>query len=211
MSTEPSKDLDFETADFQDQGSAAACVVCKTPIHAAYWEANGQLVCERCRHALEQEFGGEVSAGLYLRAAVLGGGAALLGAIGWLAITFFSGYELGIIAIAIGWLVGKAVSIGTKRRGGPPARAMAVGFSYLAIISQYLVVETLREGGLDHGFLAAFGRALIGPFTEGFSNILGIAILGFGLFQAWQTSAPVSLEIKGPFRLSQHQEAEGVG
>lgn len=210
MSTEPSKDLDFETADFQDQGQAtASCVVCKTPIATSYWEANGQLVCERCRHALEQEFGGKVGAGLYLRGALLGGGAALVGAIGWNVMREELKSEWGIIAIAIGWLVGKAVSIGTRRRGGPPARAMALGFAYLAMTSPYLLGELL--GAPPGEEAAAFGRALIGPFTEGFSNIIGIAILAFGLLQAWQTSAPVSLEIRGPFRLNRHQEADGVG
>lgn len=204
-------DIDFDTAQFDEQ-AAAPCVVCKNELSGAYWEVNGQLVCERCYRANEAEFQGGADATLYARGFALGLGAAFLGAVGWLLILVFSGYQLGIVAIAVGWLVGKAVSVGTKRKGGIAGQVMAVGLTYLAIVSQYIWIQMLQsEQGLH--VVAAIGHALIAPFAEGFGNILGIVILGFGLYQAWQNSASMSFSVRGPFRIQSRvrEDADVVG
>lgn len=204
-------DIDFDTAQFHER-TAAPCVVCKNEIASAYWEVNGQLVCERCYRANEAEFQGGADAPMYARGLALGLGAAFLGAVGWLLITVFSGYQLGIVAIAVGWLVGKAVSKGTKRQGGTAGQLMAVGLTYLAIISQYFVFEMWGSEGGAH-VVAAVGHALIAPFTQGARNILGIVIIGFGLYQAWQNSASISFSVKGPFRIQSraHEDADVAG
>ena len=46
---------------------------------------------------------------------VVGG---LIGAAAWAAVTYFSGWEIGLIAWGIGGLVGLGVHLGTRRRGG---------------------------------------------------------------------------------------------
>lgn len=200
-------DIDFDTARFQEP-LGGACVVCKNDIASTYWEVNGQLVCERCYLAHASEFDGQADAAGYLRGLALGIGAALLGAVGWVLITIFSGYQLGIVAIAVGWLVGKAVLRGTRRQGGVPGQLMAVGLTYLAIVSQYLFFEILRSEGGSH-LVVAIGSALVAPFTQETRSVLGIVILGIGLYQAWQNSASVSFTVKGPFRLVKGADLAG--
>jgi hypothetical protein len=43
------------------------------------------------------------------------------------------------------------------------------------------------------------GFILILPFLQGFENIMGIAILGFGVFEAWRVNKRLSIVVTGPF------------
>ena len=59
-----------------------------------------------------------------------------------------SGYEIGIIAIAVGCLVGKGVQLGDGGRGGPTVSgAWRSDITYVAIVSTYVpvVVQGLSE------------------------------------------------------------------
>jgi hypothetical protein len=49
---------------------------------------------------------------------------------------------------------------------------------------------------------ALFALALAAPFLGGASNILGILIIGFGLWRAWQINKPSTLTINGPFSVA---------
>jgi hypothetical protein len=50
--------------------------------------------------------------------------------------------------------------------------------------------------------LALFGLFVLAiPFLGGFENILGILIIGFGLYQAWKINAYRPLVTEGPFQV----------
>ena len=44
------------------------------------------------------------------------------------------GYPLGLIAVLVGWMVGKAVLAGSGNRGGRAFQVMAVALTYCAIV-----------------------------------------------------------------------------
>lgn len=54
------------------------------------------------------------------------------------------------------------------------------------------------SGVVALGLFALFVLAL--PFLQGFQNIIGLAIIAFGLYQAWKLNRRVRLVISGPFR-----------
>jgi len=84
----------------------------------------------------------------FLMAALYGGGAALLGALIWFAITKLTGYELGLVAVVVGLLVGKAVRKGSRGVGGRRFQILAVVLTYLSIGLAYV---PLAIGELDKG------------------------------------------------------------
>jgi hypothetical protein len=47
--------------------------------------------------------------------------------------------------------------------------------------------------------IAAFALSLAAPFLMGLSNIIGILILGFGLYQAWVMNRKTNVQISGPY------------
>lgn len=81
-----------------------------------------------------------VTAGEFIKAAVFGFLAAIIGAFIWDKITYYTNYQIGLVAVGVGFLVGMAVSIGAGGKG--------------AVILQIL-------GGLLAGFGILLGQALI--------------------------------------------------
>ena len=138
-----------ESLRFDQPGPGAAapvCARCQAGIVAEYYEVNGHVVCASCKAALEQAPAGSGPSRL-LRAAAYGLGAAVLGAGLYYAILAATGYEIGLVAIAVGWLVGRAVHKGSNETGGWAYQAVAVGLTYLAIVSTYLpfIVKSAME------------------------------------------------------------------
>jgi hypothetical protein len=50
--------------------------------------------------------------------------------------------------------------------------------------------------------LVLFAIAAAAPFMGGFENIIGILIIGFGLYEAWKINKRVPLTITGPFSVA---------
>jgi hypothetical protein len=117
--------------------SAPTCARCKAGITKAYYEVNGHVVCAGCKSALECAPAGSGSSRM-LRALLFGLGAAIVGAGIYYAILAATGYELGLVAILVGWMVGVAVHKGSHGAGGWAYQTLAVGLTYLAIVSTYI-------------------------------------------------------------------------
>jgi hypothetical protein len=45
------------------------------------------------------------------------------------------------------------------------------------------------------------GIALAAPFLQGAENLIGLLIIGFGLWQAWSLNKRADVAIEGPFAL----------
>ena len=65
----------------------------------------------------------------------------------WYAVRALTGYEVGLIAIIVGLLVGGAVRKGSKRRGGRLYQTLAVLLTYASIVSTYVpdIVGELKK------------------------------------------------------------------
>lgn len=119
-----------------------SCVNCKQPISGQYWTVNDALLCGDCKERLDQ--GQQVSTGItartgrFARAALYGVGGMLAGAAIWYAIAKLANLEIGLIAILLGWLVGKGVFAGSGKRGGRRYQVMAVVLTYMGIGLAYV-------------------------------------------------------------------------
>lgn len=150
-------DLQFERAQFDGPASERGCKVCNTPLFASYYEVNGHTVCERCCDRLRNATPTGSRAGRVARAAMAGAGAALAGAILYWAILEATGYAFGLIAIVVGFAVGKAVRWGSRGRGGWAYQTLAMALTYLAIVSGYvpmIVKEIMKEKPAAHAQIA---------------------------------------------------------
>jgi hypothetical protein len=223
---------------------APTCAQCQASIADAYYEVNGHVVCPGCKTALERSPTGSGASRL-LRATAFGLGGAIVGAGIYYAILAATGYEIGLVAIAVGWLVGRGVQKGSHGIGGWAYQALAVGLTYLAIVSTYVPFilneattdeakasaaaaapadsvsvtatpgtadsadATISAGGLAVGVLALLVLAAAAPFLAGFENVLGILIIGFALYQAWQMNRRVPMTINGPYAVGRGPGVSG--
>ena len=62
--------------------------------------------------------------------------------------------------------------------------------------------QKLSAGEVLLGLLSVFFVAAALPFLQGANNIIGILIIGFGLFEAWKINKRVPLTITGPFSVA---------
>src|SRR6187431_3334576 len=109
------------------EGTAqTTCAACQRAIPDVYFEAAGRIFCEPCRNAVMTSLEGGSSASRLVKALLFGSGAAAVSAVVWYGITELTGYQLGIVAIAVGFAVGFAVRAGSEQRGGWAYQAIAV-------------------------------------------------------------------------------------
>lgn len=142
--TPPPDDLQFATAEpgkgyTPDADAAMQCADCQRPITQYYFEAGGRVVCGACKGKIEGAMAGEGTsrAGRIARAVTFGFAAAVLGAIIWFTVAVVTGFEIGIVAIVIGFLVGAAVRKGSANRGGRRYQVAAALLTYLSVAMSY--------------------------------------------------------------------------
>lgn len=182
------------------------CAACGEPIADVYFEANGKIVCPRCRDAvLASQLGGSAVTRLF-KAAAFGILAGIVGAAIWFAVRHFSGWTIGLIAVVVGLAVGGAVKAGSEGRGGIGYQILAVLLTYLAIAASW-VPTAYMEYKKDSDFadnpvalvIVSIIESMIQPVLGG---ILGLLITGFALWEAWQINRPNKLAFTGPYRLA---------
>jgi hypothetical protein len=249
------RDLQFEKAEYSGgRAASATCAFCRKEIADSYYGVGDKVACERCRMEIELERSSCSGAGRFARAAMFGSAAAALGAGLYFGVAALTGYEFGLIAIVVGFMVGAAVRAGSKGRGGWLYQGLAMFLTYNAIVATYVpqVYKALRDptqtaegqAASDPGSSPAagpgpetpaaapetpqspappervgLGTALLGlglglaflfvlayavPFLAVFEsgkNVIGLVIVGIGLYEAWKLNKRVPLEITGPFRV----------
>jgi len=213
--------LSFERAEFENQHKATlSCGYCKKPLSVQYWQIAKRPACAECRDVVQREIESGKSLKRLRGAAQYGALAAVAGCVGWIAIGMVSklltgkSYELGIVAIGVGYLVGKAVRKGAGGQGGRRFQILAVFLTYSAIALASLpnVVELVRASpsGQHASFLLLVGLAYELPFLGGAQNIMGLIIIGIGLYEAWKLTRALPLQVLGPYPIESDTPAELV-
>ena len=133
------KPLQFDTAipsvpaDAGSHQQGVTCVACQRSILDKYYDANAQSVCESCRNEIALHAETPRGWGVLARAGLFGVVAAILGAILYYAVIAITDFEIGIVAIAIGYMVGYGVRVGTRGRGGRRFQVIALLLTYWAV------------------------------------------------------------------------------
>ena len=217
--------LQFEQAEYTaDQ--PLKCGACEHAITHVYHELNGKIFCDRCRRNVEISLHSGSRFSRVMRATMAGTGTAIAGALLYLAFTMITGYEFALITVFIGYGVGRAVNWGSNGRGGWAYQTLAIVLTYLAIVTSYapavvqgLKAESTRETAATATAASAtpaseqptVGRVALAvavitlivcaaPFLVGIKNIIGLVIIGVGVYEAWKTNRRVVLNFSGPHR-----------
>jgi hypothetical protein len=119
------------------------CGNCRTPLRATYHMLGESMVCGACRGQLEGTVDGSARMNRFGRALLFGTGAAVAGALVYYAIMAATGYSIGLLAILVGYMVGRAVNVGCRGKGGRKYQLLAAFLTYFAMSSTY-VAEGLR-------------------------------------------------------------------
>jgi hypothetical protein len=124
------------------------CAMCQQAVTDEYFDVNGHSTCAGCRTQLEALGQTPRGWGVFAKAGLFGLVAAILGAVLYYAVIAITDFEIGIVAIAIGYMVGWAIRKATGNRGGRRYQVLAVALSYWAVGLAYtpLTIQQLAEG-----------------------------------------------------------------
>ena len=198
--------INFDRAQFAEPSPAAVvCSACDRAVQQSYYALGDKILCSPCRESRDQALDGW-GGGRFLRAMFAGLGVAIAGAAVWYGIRALTQYELGLISIAIGYGVGKAVSWGSHGKGGWLYQLLAIFLTYTSIVTNYVpdIAEGMTEGAPATAFvyIVAFVVSYAAPFLMGFENIIGMLIIAFGLYEAWKLNKPVDTAVTGPYTIT---------
>ncbi len=132
----PETPLSFDRAEYSDTAATTdgvRCAQCSTPLNDNYFTVGRLVVCQTCSALIAAALRGGSPAKRTIVALVAGIAASLVGAGIYYAVAAITGYELGLIAIVVGLLVGAAVRWGCERRGGWFYQTMAILLTYFSI------------------------------------------------------------------------------
>jgi|GEM_PF-6804930 len=190
---------------------APVCGRCRARVGESYYVVRGHVVCGECAASVQRAM--RPTGPLIARAVAFGLLGSVLGGALYYAIVARRGYPMGLIAVAVGYLIARAVQIGARGRRGPAFQAIAVGLTYLAVGAAYVPVLTLGDAGAWSLSGAAF-RAVAAPVlvsvahlpTSLINGVIVVVALVPGLLM---TRAPSRGAVDGPFRLGPGVSAPG--
>lgn len=252
LESDAGQPLQFETArpSIAKSGpiptQAVTCVACHNTIDDQYYDVNAQTVCDRCREQLAHHAETPKGVGVFGKALLYGFCAAILGAILYYAVVAITNLEIGLVAIAIGYMVGYAIKMATESRGGRRFQILAVLLTYWAVGLAYTPLafkgmaeereqkastnasatlpaeapppttlaatespdDTRPAGPAD--FAVAIGLLLMLSFALPVlaavgsmpGGLISLAIIAFGMQQAWRMTSAPALVITGPYRIA---------
>lgn len=155
MSEQPGSTPQFETAEYASNPGTNTCRSCNRTISGPYYRVNNALACPSCAQQLQNQMPKD-SHGAYTKALLFGFGGAVLGLIIYAAFGIITGWIIGYISLAVGYIVGKAMLLGSSGIGGRRYQVAAVLFTYFAVsvaaipvgIAQYMKANNERHHNL---------------------------------------------------------------
>lgn len=132
QTTDPLGVPQFQTAEFHDQPTGDTCRVCHKPLISPYYRIYGANTCDPCSRPVLAAKARDTHAA-FTRAILFGLGGALLGLILYAAIGIVFHVEIGFVSLAVGYLVGKAMMMGSGNIGGRRYQWAAVVLTYAAV------------------------------------------------------------------------------
>ena len=154
-SATPVGDISFDKAEY-DSKEAPVCLSCKRSIVGRYYRLNGKPFCDSCQTVVLAQFARKLPAskkvaGFFLvLAAVVGCAAA------WYGIREATGYEIGLIAIGVAYVIAKALRRASGGLGSRGLQLAAVVLTYLSIAGANvpIIVKAMLQTRDEHAAAA---------------------------------------------------------
>lgn len=128
----PNPPPQFSIAEFHDSTSGDACKMCNKTITGTYYRANGAMVCDSCADKVKRGLPQDSHVG-FAKAIMYGLGGFLAGMILYAGFSIVTGIQIGYLSLAVGWIIGKAMMMGSGNIGGRRYQIAAVVLTYAAV------------------------------------------------------------------------------
>lgn len=120
----------FGTAEFQ--GGPDRCQICGQTLGSTYYRVGANQSCPACAEKAKFQMPTDTHSA-FVRGIIFGLGGAILGLIAYSTFTIVTGIIIGYLSLLVGWLVAKAIMMGSKGIGGRRYQILAVVLTYAAV------------------------------------------------------------------------------
>lgn len=182
-----------------ESATATTCVLCKAPICGKCMELfEHNTICKTCNAGVLEEIAKTIATQKDIPMAILGGfiGAAL-GAVLWAAVVIISNYQVGYVAIAVGFFAGQGVAIAVSRRQAFFLQIISVIWAGLGcilgnlVIMIYFIVQNVRkDGGEIEYFDSRLWLVALEILPEMFKDPFNYLWIALAMYFSWRVSAP---------------------
>src|SRR5260370_19726676 len=121
----------FGTVEYAPKAGTDVCKSCNQGITGQYFRVNGSLACARCVDQLKNQIPKDTHV-LFARGLAFGFGGAILGVILYSGFSIITGIAIGYVSLAVGWIIAKAIKIGSRGTGGRRYLIAAAPLTYPA-------------------------------------------------------------------------------
>jgi hypothetical protein len=122
----------FSTLETSSRATTDTCKICKQSITGMYYRANGATVCGSCADRVKREVPQDSHAA-FVRAVLFGLVGFAIGLALYAGFVIVTGISIGYVALAVGWIIGKAMMMGSNGVGGRRYQIVAVALTYAAV------------------------------------------------------------------------------
>jgi hypothetical protein len=122
----------FGTAEYHGEPAGDVCKLCQQPIRGQYYRANTAMLCQGCAERVRSQIPQD-SHSAFVRGILFGIGGFVVGLVLYAGFAILTGIEIGFVSLAVGWLVGKAIMMGSRGAGGRRYQIAAVLLTYAAV------------------------------------------------------------------------------
>lgn len=182
---------------------SVTCSQCQKEVPAgqfySYRGKKGQDVylCGDCRQQVEGMIRAETQNANIGGGLLLGSLAGLVAGILWYLMVVTTKYQIGYVAIGVGYLVGLGVHFGSGKKRGPQLQLVSAGitlatllaaeyFTFLCFLRRYLLEQKAEGYGGQFFFISPFHPA----FLKNLVSPMGLLIWAIALYMAFSVAKP---------------------
>lgn len=211
----------FATAEYQPDSSNLKCAACRGLISGSYFQIKGAPVCAGCTEKIRAQIPRD-SHGAFVRALLFGTAGAVAGLALYVAFALATGLIIGWVSLAVGFIVGKAMRMGSGGAGGRRYQVAAALLTYFAVSMSAVPLaidqarhdrqaQTQSAGSIaqprsePHLGKAVAVLALAGiaspvlELRDPVRGLIGLIILLVGIRFAWRFTAAQVVSVSGPY------------
>ena len=122
----------FQKAEYAGSQGANLCKICGAALGAEYWRVGTNMACAACAEKAKAALPADSHAA-FTRGILYGIGGAIVGMVIYATFTILTGIILGYVSLAVGWIVGKSIRMGSNNMAGRRYQIAAVILTYAAV------------------------------------------------------------------------------
>jgi len=122
----------FGTAEYAEQADGDHCRTCDQAISGSFYRINKAMTCTTCAEKVIGQLPKDTHKA-FGRAILFGIGGAFLGLALYSVVGIVTGLAIGYVSLAVGYIVGKVMMIGSWGIGGRRYQVAAAAFTYAAV------------------------------------------------------------------------------